>query len=339
MMGMAQVKDLDFITTISPALTHLTEPERARCWHYGNPTRLNQVLLNFLSNAVKFTTTGYVECKVSILADDDDDDIASAREAHASVGLEGVEEEVEEGVENKVQNRAQGVIDHILIEVIDTGIDIKETSILFYDFIQATPDITRQYGGMGLRLSISRQLVNLIGGIVGIESSLGQGTKVLVKFPLKRAPVTHLAPHWHWQGQATGTNTSSGTSESSEVGTADGKSKGNMDIADMNVAGSDNTNGGNRITRMGMCMGMGMGMCMGMGSYPHILIAEDSLVNQKVLRRIIETLGYSDLTIASNGQEAVDMAISAREQHCPYHIIFMDCQMPTVLYHGWSGGD
>lgn len=112
----------------------------------GDPTRLKQVLTNYVSNAFKFTTTGgiTIECK---LTDDQQ---------------------------------------QLLCEVNDTGIGIpqeKQASI-FEQFTQADSTTTRQYGGTGLGLSISKRFIEMMGGEVGVDSESGKGSTFWLKIPL-----------------------------------------------------------------------------------------------------------------------------------------------------------
>jgi signal transduction histidine kinase/DNA-binding response OmpR family regulator len=107
----------------------------------GDPGRLQQVLINLLSNAVKFTQQGQVVIKV---------------EAEAE--------------------RAEMVSLHFAIR--DTGIGVAEDKreIIFEAFRQADGSTTRRYGGTGLGLTISRELVGLMGGRIWVESHLGNGS-------------------------------------------------------------------------------------------------------------------------------------------------------------------
>ncbi len=107
----------------------------------GDPLRLGQVLMNLTNNAVKFTEEGEVIVRVSIAEIDE-----------MSVRL--------------------------LFEVRDTGIGLKEEQLegLFTAFSQADSSTTRQYGGTGLGLTISRHLVELMGGSIGVESRPGKGS-------------------------------------------------------------------------------------------------------------------------------------------------------------------
>ncbi|MFZ2295198.1 MAG: response regulator, partial [Polaromonas sp.] len=112
-------------------------------WVRGDVTRLRQVLLNLVNNAVKFTEQGHV--------------IVSARM------LEGFSPQ-------------QGAL--VEFRVKDTGIGIPEDrqSALFESFVQVDTSTTRKYGGTGLGLAICKRLVSLMGGSVGMESVPGQGS-------------------------------------------------------------------------------------------------------------------------------------------------------------------
>jgi two-component system, sensor histidine kinase and response regulator len=107
----------------------------------GDETRLRQVVLNLVSNAIKFTATG----GVSVIL----------RETPAGSGRVGLR-----------------------IEVSDTGIGISPAAQarLFAPFVQADSSTTRNYGGTGLGLAISRRLVELMGGTIGVSSVEGEGS-------------------------------------------------------------------------------------------------------------------------------------------------------------------
>ena len=107
----------------------------------GDPTRLRQILLNLISNAIKFTETGGVEIVLSTALPD-----------AATIELRG--------------------------EVRDTGIGLTEAqqASLFTPFTQADMSTTRKYGGTGLGLSICRKLCELMGGRIWVESTYGHGS-------------------------------------------------------------------------------------------------------------------------------------------------------------------
>lgn len=115
----------------------------------GDVTRLRQVLVNLISNAVKFTHEGEVIVK-----------IGSSRQQHAT------EPAIQDG---KI---------HIHFDVQDTGIGIPEDKMnrLFQSFSQIDSSITRQYGGTGLGLAISKKLCELMGGNLTVTSTAGKGS-------------------------------------------------------------------------------------------------------------------------------------------------------------------
>ncbi|MDR2928958.1 MAG: response regulator [Cytophagaceae bacterium] len=107
----------------------------------GDPLRLGQILVNLVNNAIKFTEYGEVIVKVS--------------------------------VQSEANNRIK-----LLFSVSDTGIGLKEEqkSSLFESFAQADASITRRYGGSGLGLAICRNLTELMGGEIWVESEYGKGS-------------------------------------------------------------------------------------------------------------------------------------------------------------------
>ncbi len=124
----------------------------------GDPTRLRQVMLNLLSNALKFTERGFVSVEV--------------HSAEAEGGRTGLR-----------------------IEVSDTGIGLtpEARGRLFKKFEQADGSITRRFGGTGLGLSICRQLVGLMGGDIGVEDRPGGGSTFWVAVDLGAASAAPVA--------------------------------------------------------------------------------------------------------------------------------------------------
>jgi two-component system sensor histidine kinase/response regulator len=124
----------------------------------GDPTRLQQALLNYVTNAIKFTEKGRITLRVRVIE-------ASATEAC------------------------------LRFEVEDTGIGISPEARerLFSAFVQADSSTTRKYGGTGLGLAITRHLATLMGGEVGVESTLGFGSCFWFEVRLKRGEENLLA--------------------------------------------------------------------------------------------------------------------------------------------------
>lgn len=117
----------------------------------GDPLRLGQVLINLCNNAVKFTEAGHIHIKI-------DNDPAD--------GADGADGEIDE---KDIALR---------FTVSDTGIGMKPEHIsgLFQSFTQADSSTTRKYGGTGLGLNISKQLVELMGGAISLTSEYGKGS-------------------------------------------------------------------------------------------------------------------------------------------------------------------
>ncbi len=128
----AETKHLPIRCQFDPAL-----PAMLR----GDPLRIQQILLNFLSNAIKFTERGMIDLKARL-----------------------------------IEQEAGRVL--IRCEVTDTGIGIapREKSRLFLPFEQGDASITRRYGGTGLGLAISRRLAEAMHGTTGVDSTPGQGS-------------------------------------------------------------------------------------------------------------------------------------------------------------------
>ena len=133
---LARLKGLAWRLELDPALpSHVG----------GDPTRLRQILSNYLANALKFTADGGVTLSA-----------------------------------------APGPGGSLRFEVSDTGIGIDAATAarLFVPFTQADDSTTRRYGGTGLGLAICRELAQLLGGAVGVDSQPGQGSRFWVALPL-----------------------------------------------------------------------------------------------------------------------------------------------------------
>ncbi len=125
----------------------------------GDPNRLAQVINNLVSNAIKFTTKGSIAIKATL-----------------------VDYTPEES--------------HILFEVIDTGIGIPKDKIenIFDNFTQASSSTTRQFGGTGLGLTITKKLLALQGSTIKVESEVGQGSNFSFQLAFKNSNFVEQAP-------------------------------------------------------------------------------------------------------------------------------------------------
>lgn len=117
----------------------------------GDPTRLQQALINYIGNAIKFTDTGHIDLRIRVEEETDDDVL-------------------------------------LRYEVEDTGIGIgpEELPRLFAPFEQVDNTSTRKYGGTGLGLAITREIARLMAGDAGVTSTLGQGSTFWFTTRLKK---------------------------------------------------------------------------------------------------------------------------------------------------------
>jgi signal transduction histidine kinase/DNA-binding NarL/FixJ family response regulator len=214
-------------------LTYEISPHVPKAMH-GDSARIGQVLANFLGNAVKFTHKGGIVVKVD-----------ATPKGNMSWELD--------------------------ISVSDTGIGIEKDvqARLFQKFTQADASMTRRYGGTGLGLAICRELMQLMGGSVGVDSQLGRGSTFWMRLTLKEAhTIPEPASYLRSKDQA---------------------------LLD---------NPGTRKLRL--------------------LVAEDNLINQKVIRAMLEAVGHTT-DLASDGIEAV-----AAVQRGDFDAVLMDVQMPNM---------
>jgi PAS domain S-box-containing protein len=138
----AQAKGLHLSPEISPTLPDLL---------FGDPTRLRQILINFVGNAIKFSDHGQITVSARVVEED-----------------------------------KLGVL--LRIEVTDQGIGIspEQQARLFHAFAQADGTMNRKYGGTGLGLSIAKRIALLMGGDAGVISEEGQGSTFWVTVRLKK---------------------------------------------------------------------------------------------------------------------------------------------------------
>ncbi len=220
-----------------------------------DPTRIRQVLMNLVSNAVKFTLRGSVTLRVFILE---------------TMSQEGV-----------------------AFEVIDTGVGIPQDKLgrLFRPFSQADASTTRQFGGTGLGLTISKRLVELMGGVIEVESLEGRGSVFRVLLPLVRA------------------ETSTSLTESSSRAKPGPPSLGVFrSTSPSNSPRSTDLPPGERVP----------------AELDPVLVVDDNSVNRKFVSKVLEKLGFTH-DLAEDGREALELSTTRR-----YSAILMDCMMPEM---------
>jgi signal transduction histidine kinase/DNA-binding response OmpR family regulator len=143
----AFTKEIEMLYEIDPSFPHK---------FIGDPLRIRQILINFISNAIKFTEKGEICVSIKM---------------------------------NKDSKEESGKV-KVLFCVRDTGIGIPADKIsrIFSSFEQADKSVTRKYGGTGLGLSISKSLAELMGGKIWVESQVNVGSTFYCEIPLTLSP-------------------------------------------------------------------------------------------------------------------------------------------------------
>lgn len=269
--------DFDLRLTVESALELMAERVRAKeldmALHFdadvptklcGDPTRLQQILTNLVGNAVKFTECGKVVVNVSKQSETDE----------------------------RVTIRC---------DIQDTGIGISADNqkILFEPFVQADGSVTRRYGGTGLGLAIAKQLVEMMGGTIGVTSEPGSGS--------------------------TFSFTASFINQASQEPTANPTDSNLKDARVLRESRSvvrPSKTAGDRGTKK-LIIQHNLNEIKDSFNRS-VLLVEDNEVNQTVALDQLARLGYM-ADVASNGQEALD-ALSLRS----YDVVLMDCGMPVM---------
>jgi signal transduction histidine kinase/CheY-like chemotaxis protein len=319
----------------------------------SDPTRIRQVLVNFLGNAVKFTEGGEVVLRATA--------------------------------------RATGAGTHTLrFEVSDTGIGIKPERLqtLFRPYTQADVSTTRRYGGTGLGLAISKALAERLGGRIGADSTYQVGSTFWVEVPVQESlPSGDLEPQLDeealviephaasaealcralercglrcrschsleeavaqaWSGRPAYTFAPIDwlNALTTEMGrqrfgarfaiTPFGATPSRAELAELDCEGSVSKPIRAGKVRAELAPRASATIDVDVDTEveseatdavgtPEVLVVDDNAVNRRVAQRMLDRLGYASQT-AENGEEAVAMAQSGR-----FGAILMDCHMPVM---------
>ncbi|HEY9663383.1 MAG TPA: CHASE4 domain-containing protein [Allocoleopsis sp.] len=190
----------ELVITVQPLLAkngntlHLSTPPTLSTL-YTDPIRLRQCLLNLLSNACKFTHQGQIYLTIEQIDSTPDSSILQPEllppegikniSLRSKIGLADSSEA--QNLKSKIPNlKSQIPPPCLLFHVADTGIGMTPSQIdrLFQPFTQADASTTRNYGGTGLGLTITRKLCQLMGGDVWVESAIGEGSVFTIGLPL-----------------------------------------------------------------------------------------------------------------------------------------------------------
>tara|TARA_R110002110_G_scaffold91264_3_gene237678 strand:+ start:14389 stop:18351 length:3963 start_codon:yes stop_codon:yes gene_type:complete len=309
----------------------------------GDPTKIRQVVMNLVGNAIKFTASGNVNVRVS---------------------------------SERSDATPTSMLVKIMVEDDGIGMNQETQDRVFEAFTQADASTTREYGGTGLGLAISRNYIELMDGTIEIQSSLGVGTKISIAITMKKAigaaktfdklegvlasvhssnkPTiemiqSHLArlgaQQISWPERKQRENVIEildvDSVDSVDVLLNDGEKGSRIYLMPLkNIPENFNAQGLVTLTKPITLSSLADAISIATRDDSiiedrrekasenktkyHILVAEDLDVNQKIAKEIIQMLGHR-VDIAKNGEEAITMFTEQQ-----YDLIFMDCQMPVV---------
>lgn len=205
----------------------------------GDPVRLGRVMINLTSNAIKYTEEGAVTVTIRCIEQDNTSCVVEC-------------------------------------SVIDTGIGIPADKIdlIFDKFIQADSSITRRYGGTGLGLAITKQIVEKMGGEIGVESEVGKGSRFWFRITFPTAETRPVIDRGAFRREKY------------------------IRLPDEDRKNIKNVN---------------------------LLVAEDHLLNQILLRKLLPRMGFNHFDIMENGKAILEAMRSKT-----YDMILMDCHMPVM---------
>lgn len=225
----------------------------------GDMSRLGQVMINLVGNAIKFTKDGSVSLTVTLIDTQNEKDDLTCSE---------------------------NIMLHFCVADTGIGIPVEKLDLIFKPFAQADTSTTREFGGTGLGLTISKTIVQLMDGDIWVESEIDKGSQfhftASLALPVAEAfPPESLAtdPSVGWRKPPTTIKQTPPHSEAFEENDS---------------------------------------------SQLSVLLVEDNIVNQKVLKAILQRNGIHP-DVAENGQQALSLV-----QKQMYDLILMDIQMPVM---------
>lgn len=305
-------KKIDFSFVVNPEYEQMGID-----WVSMDPSRVSQVLINLMTNAIKFTNDRAVrEIKMCISAsfqipyqtNIQEFEYIPRRATLSSAAL------------NKDWNTGESV--YIRIKVIDTGCGLTddERQLLFQRFQQASPRTHAQYGGSGLGLFISRQLTELHGGQIGVASRAEEGSTFGFYIRTRRIPPPEkkkpLEPATLSTPEVSPTDTYSPSKLKAMASHIKDELHKNAHVAEVAITPKSAQIESRSPETLS------------------ILVVEDNLVNQKVLMRQLQKTGAT-VAVADNGQKALDFLETTEYRKTDgsgkkLSIILMDLEMPVM---------
>jgi signal transduction histidine kinase/DNA-binding NarL/FixJ family response regulator len=237
----------------------------------GDAGRVTQIIVNLLSNALKFTETGSI-----------------------TVGF------------RPIRRRNEPSIFEVSVRDTGKGISEEEKSLLFRRFAQPISTSFAKYGGSGLGLYISKCLVELMGGVLYVESQRGKGSTFT--FTFQAAETVPGSSRLLSDGQRNHRNHSTNTTCSEQKALSPPVSR------------PDNS-------RLGVCLPSTTNLSPSL--VKQVLLVDDNPISLRVVARLLKAKGISVIS-ASNGYEAIGKLISLFKSENPVDMVLMDLDMPFM---------
>ncbi|KAF2277887.1 uncharacterized protein EI97DRAFT_277007 [Westerdykella ornata] len=365
---------------------------------YGDQHRILQVVINLVSNSLKFTPPGgsvtvTIRCVGEAIPPNSRKASLQSRQSStrnskhrirnsiSEVGSATVSSPSHFGTANVINAYDKyGAYSHIFaqeraptpppgrwlsfeFEVEDTGPGIPENlhDKIFEPFVQGDLGLSKKYGGTGLGLSICSQLAGLMKGTIHLKSEVGHGSVFTMSIPLRhlasRADSTASSSNVNILGEAnpplsrpssfdetrhrrmsddalSGQSIHSTLSNPLPATTVSGPVAFETDSKPRLIGLSQpffaSTTPLESPNSQSAAMQRVEAEATKRGDKIKVLVAEDNKTNQEVVLRMLKLEDVYDVTVAKDGQEAVDKVKESMEHHSPYNLIFMDVQMPNL---------
>lgn len=285
------------------AIESLDEDKLQHRMVVGSPVHVRSVLINLVSNAVKYTDQGgTVTCRVREVSPDE------------AQGIRGLKQPSPEGV----------VVE---FSVADTGIGMTcdFAKHVFEPFTQERSDGRTTYKGSGLGLAIVKKIVDAMGGVISLETAIGEGSTFTVMLPFEVASGKGAAR----AGGAAGTVGAGGAAgagagaDADTAGAANGAA-GEGGAAVGEAAGADGAAGTDvSVATAASAPAAGDSPLDGM----RILLVDDNALNLEIAQYVLEDAGAL-VTLAADGQEALETF--ANKPIGTFHVVLMDVMMPRM---------
>ncbi|KJZ68240.1 hypothetical protein HIM_12369 [Hirsutella minnesotensis 3608] len=320
---------------------------------WGDQQRILQVIINLVSNSLKFTPAGgKVELRIRCIGSaerNDENKVPSVVRNGSAATTHSVDSKAvhqtpttpmtDRGKPVEMKSTDSRAALHVYLrdrlptpppkaktytfefQVEDTGLGIPEAmqSKIFEPFVQGDLGLSKKFGGAGLGLSICAQLAQLMGGSIGVKSTLGAGSIFTLRIPLR-----------YVKDRAASMASSSLPSTRPPSIASSATSHFHRNSFDQKANNTSSLLDDEQPRLMGLTIREAMTSKSSSQGKLRVLIADDNSTNVEVVSRMLRLEEVYDVTIAEDGQEAYELVKANLERDQHFDVIFMDVQMPNL---------